>query len=186
VIVDLAYLLRGMWIGLAIAIPVGPIGLLCIQRTLAYGRLVGFTSGLGAATADMLYGLVAALGLSVITDVLVARADWVRVAGAVFLAFLGVRTFLARPAAVATPTTSRGLLGAWASTFGLTLANPLTIVSFIGIFAALAISKVGEGRSSAAGASPVSVTYALGVLIIRVLRLVDQTGRLAVRNTISR
>jgi hypothetical protein len=53
-------------------------------------------------------------------------------------------------------------------------------------FAALAISKVGEGRSSAAGASPVSVTYALGVLIIRVLRLVDQTGRLAVRNTISR
>src|SRR3712207_5579854 len=95
--------LEGIIIGLAIAAPVGPIGVLCIRRTLADGRASGFVSGLGAATADALYGSVAALGLTFVTNLLVGGELWLRLAGGAFLIFLGVRTFLAHPAERAEP-----------------------------------------------------------------------------------
>ena len=91
-------LFKGVIIGLAIAAPVGPIGVLCIRRTLAEGRTSGFVSGLGAATADALYGSVAALGLTFVANFLVSGEMWLRLVGGAFLVFLGVRTFLARPA----------------------------------------------------------------------------------------
>jgi single-strand DNA-binding protein len=90
--------LEGVVIGLAVAAPVGPIGVLCIRRTLAYGRTSGFVSGLGAATADAAYSSVAALGLTFVTDLLVDAEAWLRLGGGVFLVFLGVKTFLSRPA----------------------------------------------------------------------------------------
>lgn len=139
--IDLVYVVRGLAIGFAIAAPVGPIGLLCIQRTLAQGRLVGLATGLGAATADALYGFVAAFGLAVVTDLLLANQSWLRLAGAAFLAYLGLRMMLAEPPSLTpVPVSRRGLAGAWGSTFLLTLANPLTILGFVGIFAALGLA----------------------------------------------
>ncbi len=142
----LAYFLRGLVIGFSIAAPVGPIGLLCIRRTLAYGRAVGFVSGLGAATADAAYGAVAGFGLTALSGFLVRWQTLMRLIGGVFLCYLGVRTFLARPASRSAERESRGLTGAYLSTLGLTLTNPSTILSFVAIFAGL-----GLGTSAAAG-----------------------------------
>src|SRR5215813_9571069 len=95
---DIGFFLKGLLLGFSIAAPVGPIGVLCIRRTLADGRLVGFVSGLGAATADTFYGTVAAFGLTAISSLLVAQGLWLRLIGGVFLLYLGARTLLARPA----------------------------------------------------------------------------------------
>ncbi|WP_376100699.1 LysE family transporter (plasmid) [Roseomonas sp. CCTCC AB2023176] len=154
-------LLRGAGIGLAIAAPVGPIALLCIRRTLAAGPAAGVASGVGAATADALYGLVAALGLGVLAAVLVDHAALLRVAGGLLLAWLGLgalRRALAPPHAVAEAAAGRegtGLAGAFASTFALTLANPMTILSFAGVVAALA----APGGGAAAGLALVAGVF---------------------------
>ncbi len=159
---NLVYLLRGLALGFAIAAPVGPIGVLCIRRTLADGRMVGLVTGLGAATADASYGAVAAFGVSAVSSVLVGQRVWIHVIGALFLVWLGLRTLLATPTATrATPLspasaahTRRGLLSAWVSTLGLTLTNPTTILSFAAIFAGLGLGGVG---SVAAGLTVVGV-----------------------------
>src|SRR5512140_526091 len=91
-------LIKGIVIGFAIAAPVGPIGVLCIRRTLAEGRAVGFVSGLGAASADAFYGALAAFGISFLANLLVSQQSWLRLIGGAFLITLGVRTFLSRPA----------------------------------------------------------------------------------------
>jgi threonine/homoserine/homoserine lactone efflux protein len=137
--------LEGIVIGFAIAAPVGPIGVLCIRRTLAEGRASGLVSGLGAATADAVYGSVAALGLTFVADLLTDEEAWLRLLGGAFLVFLGVRTFLASPAERAVPTTRSGLVGAYASTLFLTLTNPTTILSFVAIFAGLGVAEDANG-----------------------------------------
>ncbi|HVU16275.1 MAG TPA: LysE family transporter [Candidatus Didemnitutus sp.] len=150
---------KGFILGFSIAAPVGPIGLLCIQRTLDRGRLHGFLSGLGAATADMLYGLVAALGLTSIASILLGVRFWLQLGGALFLVFLGIRTMLARPVGPAVDRRDAGnLLGAYLSIFVLTLANPATIISFLAIF-----SGFGLGPREATNASTVSLV--LGVFL---------------------
>ena len=130
--------LRGLLLGFSIAAPVGPIGLLCIRRTLAYGRWTGLLSGFGAATADGLYGMVAAFGLTVISQFLDSQSFWLRILGGLFLCYLGVTTFLAQPAAKPANISRTGLVGAYLSTLVLTLTNPATILSFVLIFAGLA------------------------------------------------
>jgi threonine/homoserine/homoserine lactone efflux protein len=141
--------LRGFIIGLSIAAPVGPIGILCIRRTLAEGRLTGFLSGLGAATADMLYGAVAAFGLTVVTDLLIGQAGWLRFVGGGFLLYLGIRTFLAKPAERAGQASRSGLFGSYLSIFLLTITNPMTILSFVAIFAGLRLGETGGDYLSA-------------------------------------
>ncbi len=143
--------LRGLALGFAIAAPVGPIGVLCIRRTLADGRLVGFVTGLGAATADAFYGGVAAFGVSAISLFLSGARLWIHLIGAAFIAWLGARAMLARSGAsggpdiasdTETPTnTWRGWrLGlAWLTTLGLTLTNPATILSFAAVFAGVGL-----------------------------------------------
>jgi threonine/homoserine/homoserine lactone efflux protein len=141
-------LLRGLVIGFSIAAPVGPIGVLCIRRTLADGRTTGLAVGLGAATADAVYGAVAGFGLTVVSTLLVRQQDAMRLVGGLFLCFLGVRTFLARPADRAARAGGAGLLGAFTATFGLTLANPATILSFVAVFAGLGIAGAGSWREA--------------------------------------
>lgn len=147
---------QGMLIGFSIAAPVGPIGVLCIRRTLADGRLVGLVSGLGAATADAFYGMIAAFGLTVITAFLVGQQQMLQLVGGVFLCYLGVRTLLAQPAAAAAatqdaqPAPSRKLLGAYVSTLALTITNPLTILSFAAVFAGLGVAVSANGTPNAA------------------------------------
>ena len=145
----LSVFLRGLLIGFSIAAPVGPIGLLCIRRTVADGRMVGFVSGLGAATADAFYGAVAGFGLTVVSGALVDGQTPLRLVGGAFLCYLGVRTFLARPAQTAAVAGRRGLLGAYASTLALTLTNPSTILSFVAIFAGLGLGSGGSNYASA-------------------------------------
>jgi threonine/homoserine/homoserine lactone efflux protein len=137
--------LRGLLIGFSIAAPVGPIGVLCIRRTLAQGRIYGLVSGLGAATADACYGSIAALGLTLISAFLIDQANWLRLIGGSYLCYLGIKTFRSKPAAQAAEVAARGrgLLGAYTSTLFLTLTNPLTILSFAAIFAGL-----GAGAAS--------------------------------------
>ena len=147
---------KGIIIGFSIAAPVGPIGMLCIQRTLVYGRLTGLLSGLGAATADMLYGLMAGLGLTVLSTVLLAGGTWVRLAGILFLVYLGVRALLSRPASKQLSTRDTNLVGAYFSTFGLTLTNPMTIFSFLGI-----LSAAGVGTTT--NSTLLVVFFVLGV-----------------------
>jgi threonine/homoserine/homoserine lactone efflux protein len=141
--VTVGLLLKGIAIGFSIAAPVGPIGVLCIRRTLAEGRLAGLVSGLGAATADLVYGLVAGLGLTLISDILVERQQWLRLVGGAFLCYLGTTTFLAHPNQRAAPQRAEGVFGLYASTFFLTLTNPLTILSFAAIFAGLGLTETG-------------------------------------------
>jgi len=147
---DVGLFLRGLIIGFSIAAPVGPIGVLVIRRTLAEGRTAGLVTGMGAATADALYGCVGGFGLTFITDLLVSQTLWVRLVGGLFLCYLGVRSFLAVPAERAAAAAGTSLLGAYLATFALTLSNPTTILSFVAVLAGLGIGVAGGGYGAAA------------------------------------
>jgi threonine/homoserine/homoserine lactone efflux protein len=158
-LLDPAFFLRGFLIGLSIAAPVGPIGVLCIRRTLAEGRLVGFVSGLGAATADATYGAIAGFGLTFISALLVQQERWIHLVGGIFLLYLGFKTFRSVPSERAAAVKSaRGLAGTYGSTLFLTLTNPLTILSFVAIFA-------GFGLASNSGSYLSAGILVLGVFL---------------------
>jgi threonine/homoserine/homoserine lactone efflux protein len=148
--IDISFLLRGLIIGFSIAAPVGPIGVLCIRRTLAEGRASGLFSGLGAATADAIYGCIAGFGLTFISNFLIKQQVWLRLIGGSFLCYLGVRTFLSKPAEQAASAKGNGLVGSYVSTFFLTITNPMTILSFAAIFAGLGVGDTGGNYVSAA------------------------------------
>ena len=166
---------RGLIIGFSIAAPVGPIGVLCIRRTLAEGRLAGFLSGMGAASADMLYGAIAAFGLTAVQDLLLGQASWLRIIGGVFLLYLGVRTFVSKPAGQAAVSSRSGRFGAYLSTFLLTLTNPITILSFLAIFAGLRLGETDGNYFSASlmvagvflGSAAWWLTLSTGVSLLR-------------------
>ena len=142
---DIGLFLRGLIVGFSVAAPVGPIGLLCIRRTLAEGRALGMAAGLGAATADAFYGAVAAFGLTAVSGPLLAHATAIRLAGGVALCLVGTRIVFGHPAADAAPARGSGLGGAFAWTFLLTLASPATILAFVAIFAGLGlVEAVGD------------------------------------------
>jgi threonine/homoserine/homoserine lactone efflux protein len=146
---DAQTFLSGLIIGFSVAAPVGPIGILCIRRTLAEGRLHGLVTGLGAATADAFYGCIAAFGLAFISDFLVNQQIWLRVIGGGFLLFLGLRTILAKPRGEAKEERKLGLASSYGSTFLLTLTNPITIISFGAIFATLGLGSIAGDYYSA-------------------------------------
>lgn len=147
----LEVVLKGIGIGFAIAAPVGPIGLLCIRRTLLDGRTAGLATGLGAATADGVYGLTVAAGFAA-TGILVRYADPLALAGGLLVAFLGLMSLKGffcgpdtqEPKPVGSVGAYRGIVTAWATTFVLTLSNPMTILAFIGMVAALGSATSGN------------------------------------------
>jgi len=150
--IDFALIWKGIVIGFAIAAPVGPIGILCIRRTLSDGRLAGFVSGLGAACADTFYGVVAALGLTLVGKFLVEHEDWISVVGGLFLICLGILEIRAKPVdPTAPPPRPTGLIGHFVSTFFWTLANPLTVVAFIAVYTGLDIAGPGAQEPGAVG-----------------------------------
>ena len=144
------FYLRGLLLGFSIAATVGPMCILCIQRTFQKGYLYGLVSGMGIATADGIYGSVAAFGLTVITSFLVSEQTWIRLAGGIFLIYLGIRTMLAKPAEKAASAQAHNFAGAYASTLLLTLTNPLTILSFAVFFAGLGVGTTGSNYLAAA------------------------------------
>jgi threonine/homoserine/homoserine lactone efflux protein len=131
--------IKGFVIGFSIAAPVGPIGILCIQRTLSGSNVQGLVTGLGAATADALYGFIAAFGLTFVSNFLVDQSIWFRIIGGLFLCYLGIRAFLRKPQEKTVSMASTTILSAYGTTFFLTLTNPMTILFFAGIFAGLGI-----------------------------------------------
>jgi len=158
---------KGLIIGFSIAAPVGPIGVLCIRRSLAEGRQVGLATGLGAATADAAYGYVAAFGLTAISGFLVGHRLWLGLVGGLFLCYLGLRTFLSRPAEqAAQPNGNGGLLSAYGSTLFLTLTNPMTILSFMAVFAGLGLGQLHDYFSASAMVAGVFAGSALWWLLL--------------------
>ena len=155
---DPAFAFRGFILGFTIAAAVGPISLLVIRRTLAEGRMVGLASGLGVATADGTYGAIAAFGLGAITQVLVEARPVLGLAGGAFLLWLAWSTARAEPHDPATSLARRGgLAGAYLSILGLTLTNPMTILSFGALFAGL-----GATGDDVAGAALITIGVLLG------------------------
>lgn len=159
----LGLLLKGVLVGIVIAVPVGPVGVLCIRRTLLQGSLAGFVSGLGAATADATFGIIAGFGLTFIADLLLDYRGWLRLAGAGFLIVFGVRALVFEPreAARSVPD-AESLLADYASTFALTITNPITILVFLAIFAAIGFT--GD-RASFVGACVLVLGVWLGSLL---------------------
>lgn len=135
------HLLKGVAIGFLMAVPVGPINLLCLRRTLAEGRRVGFVSGLGAAAADTAYGAIAAVGLTTVTSFLVNHRPSLELFGGMFLILLGLHTMRTRtqPRSQAAAVHVRRLWDAFVSTLVYTLANPMLIIVFTGVFASLGL-----------------------------------------------
>jgi threonine/homoserine/homoserine lactone efflux protein len=120
---------------------------LCIRRTLADGRVAGLVSGLGAATADAVYGSIAGFGLTIVSGFLISQTGWLRLLGGVFLLYLGARTLLAQPTERPATASGSGLLRSYASTFILTLTNPTTILSFVAVFAGLGLADATRGAA---------------------------------------
>ncbi len=152
-------LLEGILIGFAIAAPVGPIGILCVRRTLFEGKMAGFVSGLGAASADTFYGFIAGFGVTWVVNFFIAQSLWFHLIGGSFLVFLGLHSLFSPPAENREIVTCHHtLIGYYFSTLMLTLTNPMTIVAFVAIFAALGLGDISN--------HPVSITeLILGVFI---------------------
>ncbi len=134
----LDYLWKGIIIGLSASIPLGPIGVLCIQRTLNKGRKSGFISGLGAAAADGFYAIVAGFSVSVIIDYLTEYQTSLRIGGGIVLLFMGYKLFTTNPGKQLRDQLKRkrkGLFGDFISIFALTISNPITIFVFMAVFA---------------------------------------------------
>ena len=140
--------LKGLLFGFLLAATIGPMWVLCFRRTIEQGAFAGFVSGMGIAVADGLYGTVAAFGLTAISGFLLEHRFWIGLAGALFLIYLGAKTLIARPVADGTPQARMGHAHAFLSTFGLTLANPPTLLAFAAIFAGLGLVAGDYGTAA--------------------------------------
>jgi len=145
---DMVFLFKGLIIGFLIAVPVGPVGVLCIHRTLTEGRIYGLISGLGAAAADAIYGAIAALGLTFVSSFLVEQQSWFRAVGAVFLCGIGVKTVLSKTTKKLRAVNSQSFAAYCGSAFFLTLMNPITILAFAAVFAGVGITGSRHGSAS--------------------------------------
>lgn len=135
-------LLRGVLAGLAIAIPVGPVNILCISRTLTNGRLAGIISGLGAATADTLYGGIAGFSISLVINFLIREKFWIRLVGGALLVAIGIVYWFKRPKSLKEED-DESVHSAYVTTLLLTLTNPTTVLSYMAVLAAL---RLGQPR----------------------------------------
>lgn len=146
---DYGFFVSGLILGFVMATPVGPVGVLCLRRTLSKGRLVGLVSGLGAATADALYGFFAAFGISFISHLLTDLQIWFRLLGSSFLLYLGIKAFRAKPLRNISDSNNKGLLNAYLTTFLITVTNPVTLFAFMAAFAWLGVASVGRSYIAA-------------------------------------
>lgn len=150
---NLAFLVQGILVGFSIAAPVGAIGLLCIQNTLQSGITLGLASGFGAATADMMYGILVAVGMRTLSSVLLAYRSVLTLLGGLFLCYLGIKKFFAKPTLCAAQISAKTVFKTYIVTFFLTLTNPATILDFMALFTGLRIdvSNYAQGLMFVAG-----------------------------------
>jgi threonine/homoserine/homoserine lactone efflux protein len=135
-------LIRGVLAGLAIAIPVGPVNILCISRTLTKGRVAGIISGFGAATADTFYGAIAGFSISLVINFLIREKFWIRLVGGALLVAIGLVYWFKRPKSLKEES-EESSHSAYVTTLLLTLTNPTTVLSYLAVLAAL---RLGEAR----------------------------------------
>jgi threonine/homoserine/homoserine lactone efflux protein len=143
-------LIQGILIGLVVAVPVGPLGILCINRFLMFGPLCGLFSGIGVASADALAAGVAALGIALVSEIVSEHQALLRLVGGLFLCYLGHKIYRTEPTADSPVSSVNGLLSAYASTFFLTFSNPVTILSFMAIYAGWHVPDL-QGHYAASG-----------------------------------
>ncbi|MBI4428432.1 MAG: LysE family transporter [Ignavibacteriales bacterium] len=139
-------LLEGLVIGFALAVPIGPAGILCIRQTLSFGGRDGFLIGLSAASADIIYGAVAAFGATFISDFVTVEQHWMRLATGLLLLVLGVRVYRSSSAVPAHIKGRANHAGMFASAFALTITNPLTLFGYLAVFSALGVPQTVESR----------------------------------------
>ena len=159
-------LVQGLLIGFSIAAPVGPIGVLCIRRSLADGARIGLLTGLGAASADAFYGAIAAFGLTAVSNLLMNHRFLLGLIGGVFLCYLGVRAFFAGVAEGGQAPPRVSALTAYGSTFVLTLANPMTILSFAAVFVGFGLGSAKDYNAAGMMVAGVFVGSALWWLLL--------------------
>ena len=162
----LAFLCKGLVLGFSIAAPVGPIGLLCIRRSITSGRMAGLATGLGAATADACYGAVAGFGLTGVTAFMVGERAWLSLLGGLFLCGLGVRILRAEPDSMRASAGDARIHSAYLSAFIITLTNPMTILSFVGAFAGLGLAVARDYTAAALLVSGVFIGSGLWWLVL--------------------
>lgn len=141
VLIYLKYLLNGVLVGFTASMPLGPIGVLCIQKTISKGRMAGFVSGMGAATADTIYAIIAGFGLTFISNFIVNQQFYLRIGGAVICFYLGLKIFRTNPAIQLRRESQRGqnIWTDYLSILFLTISNPLTLLLFGAVFAGFGI-----------------------------------------------
>lgn len=146
---SLKIIAQGLLLGFSIAAPVGPVGVLCIRRSMAGGFRSGLASGLGAASADAIYGTIAAAGLTLISDFLISQQFWLGLLGGAFLFYLGIKTLTSKPVFESANVEKTSVAGDYFSTLLLTLSNPMTIFSFAAIFSGMSAQALPVFRFSA-------------------------------------
>lgn len=152
---------KGLLIGISMAAPVGPVSILCIRRTLSHGFWLGVATGLGAATADGIFALIAAFGITSISQFLTAQTWWLELVGGLFLIFLGIRAFWTQPVIELSGIKKKKLTTSFMQSFLLTLTNPMTLVAFTVVFASLGITQPTSNFSAAKLATGVFIGSAL-------------------------
>ena len=155
---DIVLFIKGIVAGFIIAAPVGPVGILCVQRTLSHGFVIGLAPGVGGAVADTIFGAVAAFGLTFIADILIRHETEMRLGGGILLLILGIHGCLKKVSHVSAPPSVRGAAGDAISCFMLTITNPITILTFSPVFLAV-------GAVVAKDDQPAAWTLILGVLV---------------------
>lgn len=140
------YFYKGLFVGFVVAAPVGPVAILCIHRTICQGKIAGYLSGLGAALADTFFGAIAAFGFSVIAAPLIDHNNWLRFGGGVALCLIGLRSLLTRKMPPPATRDRKSLIGDFVSAFLVTLTNPITVISFAAIYAAINIPHLADSK----------------------------------------
>jgi threonine/homoserine/homoserine lactone efflux protein len=136
---DISFFFKGFLVGIIISAPIGPVGALCIQRTMNNGKLSGILSGIGAAVGDSIFAIIAVFGLTFISGSLDEKEAWFRIAGGIILLYFGLRVYLSKPESCSTPSNEINHFGIFGSALLLTISNPLVILSIIAVFAVLGI-----------------------------------------------
>lgn len=137
----IAYLVKGFLIGLAMTISIGPLTIMCIRETLAEGQMRGLAVGLGASSGDLFYSAVAAFGITIVSDFLIAERFWIHIIGGVILFVLGFRMFRAEPPDPNHHESSGGILKLYLAAAAIAFTNPITIFAFLTLFATVGLAS---------------------------------------------
>ena len=137
---EITFFIKGLLIGFVVAVPLGPVGIICLQRIFSKGYLFGLLSGLGISTADAIYGSIAAFGVTAVSSFLISQQLWFRLIGGLIICGLGIRICgQAGSQKISVSANNTSCFGAYFSALFLTLMNPALIISFAAIFASLGI-----------------------------------------------